>query len=66
MSFDLKAERRKILNHCLDAAEVDERYAVFAAADYERRWPEIFTGLKDRFDTDLSRTKAAKAEGKPQ
>lgn len=68
---DAKAIRRKTLEHCLWLAEFDETYARSAAKDYERLaaatgWPELFVGLKDRFDTDLSRTKAAKAEGKPQ
>lgn len=62
MTFDLRAIRRRHLAHCLTMAEKDEAYARSAAQYYEASWPELFTGLKDRFDTDLSRRKADAVE----
>ena len=58
VALDIPALRRRVLAHCLSMAEKDEIYAVWAAADYERRWPEILTGLHARFLTDRSRVKA--------
>lgn len=58
MTLDPRAARRKFLAHVLTMAEHDEAYARWAAQNYERIDPETFTGLADRFDTDLSRRKA--------
>ena len=60
MSFDIQPIRRKVLAHCLSMAEQDEAYAVWAARDYEKRWPEIMYGLNARFTRDLREQKLAK------
>lgn len=60
MTFDRTLTRRETLAHCLSMADKDERYAKWAARNYETSWPDLFKGLEARFTRDWREIKIAK------
>jgi hypothetical protein len=63
MTFDATETMRSTLRHCLWLAARDEGYAIWAAADYERKSAGLLKGLADKVQGAIARHHAEGAGG---
>jgi flagellar biosynthesis chaperone FliJ len=58
--MDWQPYRQQMLRHCLSMARLDERYAIWAAGDYESKSYGVLDGLQARVKELIEKRKEQK------